>query len=67
MDNLDFLRVPLHKKKTLKLAMLYERMSVVVLAFNYATDRLDECQRYMSNLMRYTLHNYLTCLKVLTH
>jgi len=59
--------VPLHKKKTVKLAMLYERVSVVVLAFSHAADKLVECHRFLSNLMRYVLHNYLTNLKILTH
>jgi hypothetical protein len=67
VDNIDYLRIPLHKKKTIKMSMLYERVAVVVLAFSYAAEKLEECHRYLSNPMRYVLHNYLTNLKILTH
>jgi hypothetical protein len=37
IDNFDFVRLPLHKKKNLRMALLYERLSVVVVSFAYAT------------------------------
>lgn len=66
IDNFDFVRLPLHKKKNLKLALLYERLSVVVVSFAYATDKIADCHRYLGNLVRFSMSNYLICLKVLS-
>jgi CTD small phosphatase-like protein 2 len=66
IDSFDFVRLPLHKKKIIKMSLLYERLSVIIVSFAYATDKLAECHRYLANLIRFSLSNYLICLKVIS-
>jgi hypothetical protein len=39
---------------------------VIVIAFAYASNKLQDTHRYLSNLVRYTISNYLVSLKILS-
>lgn len=66
IDYYEFVRLPLLKKKILKLSFLYERVTVVIIAFAYASEKLVDTHRYLSNMIRYTISSYLVSLKILS-
>lgn len=55
----------LHRKKVLKLAFIYERISVVILALAYALGELKSSIKYVINLVSYTVSSSLLIIKVL--
>jgi hypothetical protein len=57
--------MPLHRLKIIKNAILYERISVVIIAFAYAVGKVKDCLKYLINLVGYATSNTLLILKIL--
>lgn len=57
--------MPLHRLKIIKNALLYERISIVIIAFAYAVGKVKDCLKYLINLVGYATNNTLLILKIL--
>lgn len=57
--------MPLNRLKIIKNALLYERISIVIIAFAYAVGKVKESLKYLINLIVYATNNTLLILKIL--
>lgn len=52
--------------KNVKLSLLYERVSVIIVAYAYANNKIQECSRFLANLIKFSISSYLINLRVLS-
>ncbi len=57
--------MPLNRLKIIKNALLYERISIVIIAFAFAIGKIKESLKYLINLVGYATNNTLLILKII--
>lgn len=65
MDNIDVFDIPLQKKKIIKNSLLFERVSVIMIAFAYVTHTIKDSLKFLINIMGYSLMSCSILFKVL--
>ena len=65
LDNIDEFNLALHKKKIIKNALFFERVSIIILAFSYVSHTIKESHKFLLNIIAYSINNSLILIKVL--
>lgn len=65
MDQIDEFDIPLQKRKILKNSLLFERISVIMVAFAYVTHTIKDSLKYLINIIGFSLMSCSIIFKVL--
>ena len=57
--------MPLHRLKIVKNALLFERISIVIVSFAYCVGKIKESLKFIINLVSYAINNTLLILRIL--
>ena len=65
LDNIDEFNLALHKKKIIKNALFFERVSIIILDFSYVSHTIKDSHKFLLNIIAYSINNSLILIKVL--